>query len=304
MNPLKFAHIFDREFRQNTLNLKANEIPLFRACQKTFLSLSKQFAIEEYHGSKAQVLFSGQGSWGRQKARCELADLMIVSFCQKPNISIRLTFLQAKSERKKVDFSAPTFKANLEQWDLLSRRPIIRGHGKFDPPPNLLSDALLPSVGTFGFFYQHNNSYQIYYSSANNLVPPKSPSQKHSKLSVQWVFPCQVPCMQRLCIKKCLMMHPKNNFAEIISAPCNIGFAYGLAANLIGTPIEITSGASQDSRNWLKRVLNGLIQEAVNQDRPPNIARELITMLDGDSEGNETSDSGVKSVVLIKTDRD
>ena len=77
------------------------------------------------------------------------------------NQSIRISFLQAKSERKIMKnqcISNQPFKANLEQWDLLAHRPIINGVGSFDPPPNLLSSAILPSIGTFGFFYRHRMS--------------------------------------------------------------------------------------------------------------------------------------------------
>lgn len=145
--------------------------------QRTFLYCLPILRIEEYHGNRSQVTFNGDGTWAKTNQRCELADLMIVTFRETAPVSIRLTFLQAKSERKhhsNVCGSKCLFNAKTHQWYLLSERPEIKGCCKdFRPPENLLSDAISPSVGSFGFFYKNNNNsdYEVYYSSADNLFP-------------------------------------------------------------------------------------------------------------------------------------
>ena len=135
---IAFASKFDVRFRSLTHGFSHNEIPLFQALHSALVELSGQFQIEEYHGTSHQVKFAGNGSYARTQARCELSDLMIVTYSQISR-HVRLTYLLAKSERATLNcVFGRSFSANLEQWFLLSTRPTISGAGAFNPPSDLL----------------------------------------------------------------------------------------------------------------------------------------------------------------------
>ena len=144
---IAFAKAYDISFQNLTAGFAHKEVPLFRAMHSALINLSSSFDVEEYHGSANQVKFTGNGSYSRIEARCELSDLMIISFSSITR-SVRLTYLQAKSERAVLStVCGREFSANLEQWFLLEQRPIITGVGNFYPPDDLLSSDLLSSVG-------------------------------------------------------------------------------------------------------------------------------------------------------------
>ncbi len=160
----QFGILLEAIWLHKTSTIKFNELPLFRALNDSMEHLSNKFKIEEYHGSRHQVYFNSNRPWVKNKlARCELADLMIITYKTKPRTDIRLTFLQAKREKKKIHCLCPqhpqystslNFKANCNQWDLLSKRPLIKGVHSFNPPTNLLQDAMLSSVGSFCVFHK------------------------------------------------------------------------------------------------------------------------------------------------------
>src|SRR5690606_20545664 len=137
------------------------ELAHFRAMNSSMVTASTtdvRVASHEYHGARHQVRFQGYGGYSRPNARCELSDLAVVTFDKKLKKG-RLTYIQAKYERlaNRHCCSLPpkTLAANLEQWDLLGRRPRLTGGvGNFSPPPTLLSDAAHDSIGTFVFFVE------------------------------------------------------------------------------------------------------------------------------------------------------
>jgi len=290
----RFAIEFSREFKKTTSGLSSHEIPLFRALQKTLQSLSSRFHIEEYHGAKHQVKFSGTGSMSRARSRCELADLFIVIFSNNP-ISVRITFFQAKSERGYLKGFCPigqSLNANLEQWDLLANRPTIEGCGKFNPPNNLLSKAILPSVGTFGFFNKKSPSddYRIIYSTGDNLSLTTSGKIRYGKLAVQ---KCHIRSI--------------NGFYES-TASCSIRqFGYNLVSNLIGTPIHhsadsaVPHSENPHTRSWLANVLKESMINARQIDLPTQLAEQLIGTLETDPDEYQNEGFGAKSMFLINS---
>ena len=251
----EFGKALEERWLYYSAKVKFREIMLFRALVKAIISLSDRFKIEEFHGSKHQVAFSGSSSWGRKLARCELSDLFVVVYRTKPSFYARMTFLQAKRSLKDHYFcndyphhkSITTFDANLEQWDLLYRRPNIVGINPFDPPPNLLSGALLPSVGSFSIFFKHNNSVSFFYASADKLNTVGSPSSKYSRLqtiSGDYSEEGKVFIEQKL-------------------ACCPLIFGQALYEGFIGTPIHSTDIRDRDDslyreqiRIWLKSVIS------------------------------------------------
>lgn len=281
-----FASAYDHKFRTLTKGLSHAEVPLFQQMHKALVGLSGNFDIEEYHGTAHQVKFAGNGSFARTDARCELSDLMIVTFSSVTK-SARLTYLQAKSERATLpSVCGRQFSANLEQWFLLEQRPPITGVGKFNPPSNLLASALLPSIGSFAFFYKDPaGDFQTYYAAANYLTPPKIYSQRYGKL---WAIgPCCVDTTTT---------HP-----ECFAACGNRSFAESLFRLEIGTPIDSSISQAIGTRNWLAANLRVSIRAAQQENAPSALAQELLELLapDGNDEGNGSF--GAKHVILIKS---
>src|SRR5690606_12512824 len=234
--------------------------------------LSGMFDVEEYHGTAYQVEFAGNGSYARTNARCELSDLMIVSFSSITQ-SARLTYLQAKSERATLPSACGRqFSANLEQWFLLEQRPTIAGVSKFSPPSDLLSSAVLPSVGSFAFFYKDPmGDFQTYYAAASYMAPPKAYSQRYGKL--QAIGPCQ--------------LISSGVHTECLAACDNRSFAASLFRLEIGTPIDCSVHQAASTRSWLSTILRGRIKESRQTDARSGLAQELLGLLA--SEGNESS---------------
>lgn len=281
-----FASSFDASFRSLTHGLTHNEIPLFRAIRSALTGLSGQFQIEEYHGTSHQVRFSGNGSYARTLARCELSDLMIITYSLTSR-HVRLTYLQAKSEKATAHtVCGRTFSANLEQWFLLSTRPSIVGAGAFGPPSDLLSNALLSSVGSFAFFYKNAaGDFQTYYATANHLQPAWTYSQRYGK--VQAVGPC--------------MVVPNGGHPECLAACGNASFAKSLYRLEIGTPVHSAIRQSQSTRNWLAANLRFQIQSAREEDRSSRLAQELIGLLQPEDMQTLSGSFGAKHLIIISS---
>lgn len=281
-----FASAYDLKFRALTKGLTHAEVPLFRQMHTALVGLSGRFDVEEYHGTAHQVEFAGNGSFARTNARCELSDLMIVTFSSFTK-SARLTYLQVKSERATLpSVCGRQFSANLEQWYLLEKRPMITGVGKFNPPPDLLASALLPSIGSFAFFYKDpSGDFQTYYAAANFLAPPTKYSQRYGKL--QAIGPCHV---------RTTSTHP-----ECLAACGNRSFAESLFRLEIGTPIDRSISQAIGTRNWLAANLRASISAAQQQDTPSGLAQELLELLAPDGNGVGNNSFGAKRVILIKS---
>lgn len=280
-----FASAYDLKFRALTKGLSHAEVPLFRQMHKAFVGLSGKFDVEEYHGTAHQVEFAGNGSFARTNARCELSDLMIVTFSSVTK-SARLTYLQVKSERATLSsVCGRQFSANLEQWYLLQKRPKITGVGKFNPPPDLLASALLPSIGSFAFFYKDPaGDFQTYYASANFLTPPRIYSQRYGKLQT---IACHV---------KTTTTH-----LECLAACGNRSFAESLFRLEIGTPIDKSISQAIGTRNWLAANLRASIRVAQQEDTPSGLAKELLELLAPDGNGVGNNSFGAKHMILIKS---
>ena len=283
---VEFSMAYDKNFRTHTKGYSHNEIPLFRALNTALISLSGAFDVEEYHGTAHQVKFTGNGSYARINARCELSDLMIVSFSQITR-SVRLTYLQAKSERAVLSsVCGRRFSANLEQWFLLENRPPITGAGNFKPPSDLLSSALLSSVGSFAFFYKDpKGDFQTYYAAASHLAPPHAYSQRYGKLQARGA--CGVTA--------------SGGHAECLAACDNRSFAESLYRLEIGTPIDSSIHEAASTRDWLSANLRGRITEAERTDAPSRLARELLGLLASDGTDSSNDSFGAKNLIIIKS---
>jgi len=285
-----FANAYDVSFRTLSAGLSHNEVPLFRAMHKALVGLRCEFEVEEHHGSAHQVTFTGNGAYARTDARCELSDLMIVCFSSITRTA-RLTYLQAKSERATLQsVCRRKFSANLEQWFLLKERPLIAGVGKFKPPNDLLSSALLPSVGSFAFFYKDpTGSFQIYYAAANYMAPPKGRtySQRYGKLQANG------PCL----------VDTSGTHAECLAACGNRIFAEKLFQLEIGTPIDPSVNQAASTRNWLSDNLRVTIKQAQQAKIPSDLAEELLALLATNRNENSSASGffGAKQLIIVKS---
>ncbi|MEZ8321803.1 hypothetical protein AB6C72_25755, partial [Vibrio splendidus] len=244
MTSVQFASALEQAWIRESSTSRFSEVQQFRALMRSFSSLQEPFKLEEFHGMKHQVVFNGKGSWGRPSARCEISDLLIVSYRQRPTLEIRVTLLQAKKSNDKhpnlchgFSNSIPStnFKANLEQWDLLSRRPDVLPFPPFECHPEILSGALLPSIGSLGIFHkEHGKKYNFFYMSADIATPLSSPKRKFAKLETQ-----NVNSLRKI-----------NGYDECTYACCIPTFAEALFSLKIGTPIEATGAINDKDKNY------------------------------------------------------
>jgi hypothetical protein len=283
-----FADRYCSEF-QKQIPL-GGELAAFRASIKS-LTLSSGGTVravaQEYHGGGHQVTFTGNGNYSRSNARCELADVAIISFSTTAKTA-RLTYLQAKYEKTScVRCSTPkrSLKANLEQWDLLGRRPLIAGAtATFQPPADLLSGALCPSVGSFGFFLDcpRCNNVEMIYSVAGRL----SLAGQYGTRSGRLLPP---------------PMCAKNQAGSWYALCCNWGFAAGLASGGIGTPLHSGAAGPWKALPWIASNVKSLASNATPELAA--LAKELLPLIDssGPAPAAVGAPLGARAVVLVAT---
>lgn len=283
MQSASFARELAKAWGRESSKSNFSEVQQFRALMRSFGSLRQPFKIEEFHGMKHQVVFNGKGSWGRPSARCEISDLLIISYKKNPDFQARATLLQAKKSNEKHSSlcngfpnSIPytDFKANLEQWDLLSRRPNVLPYPPFDCHPDILSGAIMPSIGSLGVFHRYSGkNYGFFYIAADLSEPLSSPKRKHAKLKT----------------KKNSRHRTINGYTECTYACCLPTFAEALYKLEIGTPIEQKNCVNKEDesyrnifRGWLRSVLYRHL-EITNNDSL--LLRDLLGQLESDYEG-------------------
>jgi hypothetical protein len=293
-----FARALAKAWRIQSSKARFSEVQQFRALMKSFGSLNGSFKLEEFHGMKHQVVFNGKGSWGRPSARCEISDLLIISYKTKPEFKARATLLQAKKSNEKhsnlclnwpTNVAPTSFKANLEQWDLLSRRPYVLPYPPFDCQPDILSGAILPSIGSIGVFHKiHGKKYDFFYMSADMAEPLSTPKRKHAKLKT----------------KAGSLTRNVHGYDECTFTCCLTTFAEALYNMEIGTPIEQRNSVDAKDqryrntfRGWLKSVVYSHLEMTNNDSQ---LARELLEYLESDYEGEFMHQP--PSMVLINCD--
>lgn len=286
----RFGSALQGAFEQEAAKATFSEVQLFRALIRAFGQLRPAYVVEEFHGSKHQVFFNGAGDWRREPARCELCDVLIVVYRTVPHLEIRLTFLQAKLSRERhgvICADLPmNFKANLEQWDLLSRRPEVLPVPPFQIHPHALSGALLPSVGSFGVFHRNaSNGIQFTYASADILGPVGTPSSKNGRLTTS----AGPPYTRSI-----------SNYLETVFCCCLPIFGSCLYSMSVGTPVK-PGGAGGEAilATWLAKVLDSYAR-SVRGDSV--IARELLASLEVPAQEGEPMP--LPTLVLIKSNAD
>ena len=290
INSTKLAiNIVSNFKKNNNLNkIKGGEIALFRSLLWSFKNATqKNVYIEEHHGTNHQVTFTGNGTYARSSARCELSDLLLISFNSR---EARLTYLQAKYENTIVsDVQTHKWKANLEQWFLLNQLPLIKGYGKFNPPADLLNSAKLKSIGSFGFFHKDlSGDFDLYYASAEHLSLPITYTQRSGKLFVN---------------RTSLNSHLLRQFVgfsekECLEATSLHNFLVQLYNLQVGTPIHINNSISR----WIISNLKSLPNSSLVNDLLKVIDINHDTPLDNQipKNFNYELNFGAKKILLIR----
>lgn len=298
MKSFLFALALLKAWETESSKSNFSEVKQFRALMRSFRSLNNNFEVEEFHGMKHQVVFNGEGSWGRSSARCEISDLLIISYKKEPVFRARATLLQAKKSNDEhsnlCDSSSNSipytdFKANLEQWDLLSRRPHVIPYPPFTCHPEILSGAILSSIGSLGVFHKiSSKKYGFFYMSADAAEPLNSPKRKYAKLKT----------------KTLKTSRSISGYNECTYACCLFIFAKALYDLEIGTPIEPQNALNDKDKNyratfreWLCKVLYSHL-EMTNSDS--SLALDLVRQLEIDYDGDLMSQP--PSILILNCD--
>lgn len=293
----QFAQAFEAKFDLESLASGFTEIEQFRAMMRAFGALRPTFYVEEFHGFKRQIYFNTGLPWLRRRARCELCDVLIVTYSTVGGFESRLTLFQAKLSRKSHSTNRKTrlielqeFRGNYEQWRLLSSRPQLLATTVFSPPRDLLSSAIMPSVGTFGVFYKGNSGLvEMFYAAADCLRPlhtPKGPCGRIGQLSTLSGGPAQRVVASRL---------------EATYRPSIAAFAKALFQLKIGTPIHedrpgIATSRHEPLSSWVRGVIAA---QLASMDGESVTARELLDRL-GPADPLPAG-SDVPSLVVIRS---
>lgn len=162
---------------------KLDEVRLFTKLDDSFSALAKHYKdyrVSVIHGPTSFVAFDNTQSWVtkipiKQKVVKELADMMLITYSPKKDIC-KLTYLQ-----NKVGKNANKFSGDLMQLSLLKDRPVISPAksgaklSKYAFNPRILTDAVVPSVGSYGIFYRlKTGEYEMSYYPADLLEPNKA----------------------------------------------------------------------------------------------------------------------------------
>jgi len=285
--------VLQKAFHKESLTARG-EIALFRAFIRAFNSLGPNALAQEYHGNRYQVKFSANRGAGRPVPRCELCDVMIIHYPAGNPRSARVTFNQAKVSCNTLQcasfaFASYKFRANLEQWDLLSNRPSISATTeKINLSRDLLSSALLPSVGTFGVFYPEGQGFDFAYFVADGLSPLKNNYKPSGTL--QWKTQLQ-------------QVRTIGHYDEITATCCMYTFGESLESGLIGTPLQqvlYSSTGANEMRIWLGGVLSSL--QGMHPES--NLPNELIEAFElTREEPSRTAElSTPRAVILVRTE--
>jgi hypothetical protein len=259
-----------------TASIHSGEVKLFGVLIDALKKLSGNgISVAEYHGNSHQVVFGV--NFNKSKiARCELADLAIVVVGKSES---RFLLLQCKNVKGSWAHSKINgrFKLDYSQYYLLSRRPYITGVGLFCPPGTLLRDAILPSIGTYGVFY--NDGFQVdMFSVAAGEIAADAGRSVMGSINIQNEF----------------RVH--NGFSENLYSCCMEIFLSNLLNFKIGTPIMKGIGDSAQESNIIKTKM--LIAATIRGER---LGSDVVQLVDFGVVGDDNL-LGFKNLVVIRND--
>ena len=212
------------------VNINDDEIQLVRNLQNAFVLLSKtkySYYVDVIHGYKSFVDFKNKSNFvssisiGAQVTR-ELGDMMYIVYSNKRQ-ELRISFMQNKKNlNEKNDY----FSADLMQLHLLKDRLRILDFLNWDPHPDndVLLNARLPSVSSYGLFYKDKSNYNMSYFPADLIYPRKTTGKSIvRKVKYNGAFS---------------QIRTNNGVCETCGETNLIDFANSLVNMQIGTPIS------------------------------------------------------------------
>lgn len=293
---------FHRNYDYDKKIMFPDEINQFQALIKSFMQCPKTYA-SSYHGNVSHVEFNQQFhiepnqqplTLTRASPKCELADVLIVTYTPS---ELRITFLQAKSVRSHKIY--PLHLDNVEQYALLAKRPLItKWPKKIVWNNNVLSDAKLKSVGSFGVFHPcSSGGVGFEYISADMLNPiklslPVGKKRIHGNLDLG---------------KGTRYIRGKHPFRERTRCFCLIDFGAALFNLEIGSPIDATLNNSYSTQ--AKIALSSLLK---NEIKKPDLENKAVIteLLESDhfkdlkEIPDENGISGTSSLIVLKGNSD
>lgn len=205
-----------------------SELNLFRQMMRSFSSRYKAVVVEETHQHYVHFI-AGHTPQGKPiPARKEISDILIIAYSPSRKIA-RETFLQAKVARRPNGLQLSgdfVFIGENYQYYLLSERPLfdVPRLGLKDVP--VLRDALLPSIGSYGVFYEiGNNRVDFAYQPAHKLNYHIADAYGHVALEID----------QRLSKYNVPSLIPDLQYTLSIDE-----FEYAVVHMLVGSPVIFT----------------------------------------------------------------
>ena len=259
------------------------EVALFRALQTAFAQLGQKYYVEEFHGARSRVRFAPTSPWRPNAGRCELSDLLIVTYQRTPVIDARFTFLQCKRDSRAAFHSlrgGASTRGNYEQWDLLHHRPLISPVGSVRPPADVLRSAALASVGSFGVFTRGDPGWDMVYVAADSLAPP----------------PGRVSHEGPLQLAHQLADRTVSGYTEAVHACCLPIFGHALESVTIGTPLF---AAPRSTQAWLAGVLRTVGANQGIASRAAELGQVILTRLESATRDNELLSTAPNTVVVV-----
>lgn len=286
--------------------------------------------LEYFNGNPACTMLETHQSYVMydNNRRCEISDLMIVSYSAKYKC-MKLTFLQAKcAKRKGYGLQDNGFKFILDnkQYHLLKNRPIIdpRSSGL---APTILRDACSSAISSYGVFYwERKDKINFGFEVTDLLQPVNDDETTISKTcyfadirDLHGCYPWWIDYM-RYCGLKCVHCQVpqgcekkpccSNDLLSTIDVNC---FESAIANFEIGSPIcAECAKACQPMRTMARSVFSSV--EAVGGHKK-NIGAKMSAFnqfktafgLSGDDDSNggkeiENAPFAVKNILLINAD--
>jgi hypothetical protein len=152
----------------------AGEVALFREMLDILNHRGKKNVFcEEVHQHYVHFYDSNH-----KYVKCEIADLLLFSLDSRTK-RVRISFLQAKREKKALISPLYKFKANFRQFELLSQRYKIKSP---EFPLNALNFSSAQSLTTYGVFYNDKYKAVDFFYAAASQLQVQSTSKKSGSL--------------------------------------------------------------------------------------------------------------------------
>ncbi len=220
----------------------------------------------ECHGPRGMVTFNIPSD-NNNPHKCEISDLLLIFVSGN---DIRFTFMQNKYSRKKSDDLNIT-RMNSVQHYLLSERPVLLT-STLNIPLNILQNALLPGVGSYGNFSYDSatKSYDMVYFTAKTLQKKSKGVPKYTSNSNYTYFNSMTDPNWHCCI---------NYIDECVHCPNLDVFEQKYNQMKIGTPINLLNNSDESNLVTIKFLFNVINYCLRNDNNAFDYRQRLISVV-------------------------